>query len=51
MERIGNISQTRQSLSNENAKIGEDFKAAGIDGDLTTLLEKVLSATKTIGTD
>lgn len=38
---ISNIAQTRRSLSNENAKIGEDFKAAGIDGDLTTLLEKV----------
>ncbi len=31
----------RDKLQTENAKIGEDFKAAGIDGDLTTLLEKV----------
>lgn len=38
---IEKITEIRQKLAAENAKIGEDFKAAGIEGDLTTLLEKV----------
>ena len=35
------ITEERNTLQTENLKIVEDFRAAGIDGDLTTLLEKV----------